>query len=97
MYTHKFERQEVLGLLKRNGSGDKDVLFTNKTALIKIAGMMKFGGTMLMVVGVLFTLTILGAVIGIPLFFFGRKVKRRSVENLDIIEVVYAEYVAGLQ
>ena len=97
LYTQQFDRQEILGMLKRDASLDKDVVHSNKMALAKVVESMRFGGTMMVLAGVLFSLTIVGAVIGIPLIWFGRKVKRRATANGEKIEVVYAEYLAGLK
>lgn len=42
------------------------------------------------------TLTILMAILGIPLIFFGWWVRKRGQENLATIESAYAEYVQSL-
>ncbi len=92
----KFDKQEVIGRLKATGSRDKDVLFTVKTDIIKISGMTKFKGTVAMVAGVMLTITILGAILGIPLLIVGWWLRKRGVSNIEVTEAAYKEYIAGL-
>ncbi len=88
----KIDRQGVLGHLKSAGTHDPDVLHASKAQLLQAVKFPRTVGTYLMLLGVLLTLTILGAVLGIPLLIAGWFVRRRGVNNVRTVETTYAEY-----
>jgi len=90
-YT-KFNKQEVIGLLKATGSKDKDVLYATKAGLLKVARQTRFNGTIFMVVGVGFAIVL----IGIPIFFGGWYWRRRGTSSIKAIEEAYREYAEVL-
>lgn len=92
----KIEKQEVIGQLKASGSRDKDALYLLKMALLKRAEFGKLQGTILMVGGGFFTITLIGIALGIPMLIFGWWLKRRAISNVDVVESAYAEHIAGL-
>jgi hypothetical protein len=53
-------------------------------------------GTILMVCGGVLTITIIGAILGIPLLILGWFMRSRGVSNIATVEAAYAEYIAGL-
>ena len=49
-----------------------------------------------MVCGGVLTITIIGAILGIPLLILGWFMRSRGVSNIATVEAAYAEYIAGL-
>jgi hypothetical protein len=91
-----FDKQEALGLLKSGASRDKDVLLAQKAQLLTAARMPKWIGTIFMVAGGVATVTVLLAVIGIPMLIFGWWIRRRGVNSIAAVESAYAELVATI-
>lgn len=87
----KLEKQEVIGLFKASGSSDKDVLQAQKIQLLTVAKLPKWVGTVFMVAGGLATVTIVMAVIGVPMLIFGWWIRRRGVSSIEAVESAYAE------
>ncbi|MFN8009571.1 MAG: DUF5362 family protein [Terriglobia bacterium] len=92
----KLDKQNIVGRLKASGAKDRDILHAEKDSLISLAKFPKLAGIYVMVLGVLLTLTILGAFLGIPLLIFGWWMMRRGKRNLVAVEEGYAEYAASL-
>jgi len=92
----KLEKQEVLGMLKASGSRDRDVLAAGKSQFLRVAKFQKMVGTIFMVLGILSSLTILLAIIGIPMAIAGWFIRSRGVKNLETVEAAFAECTAGL-
>jgi hypothetical protein len=91
----KLDTSQVIGYLKSAGSRDPDVLHTQKAHLVSLAKFPKFVGTYLMVVGGLCTALILLAFIGIPLLFFGWWMRKRGVNNVQVVETAWAEFMGS--
>lgn len=89
-------RERVLGMLKATGSTDPDVLLAAKEEFSYGYRILKFFGIWGLVTGVLATLLIVLAFIGIPLLIFGWWALRRSKRNVRLIESTFAEYVASV-
>jgi hypothetical protein len=88
----KLDRQSVIGYLKATQSKDPDVLHTQKAHLVSVAKFPKYVGVYLIVLGALMTVLIITAIIGIPLIGLGWWMRRRGVQNLEVVEAAYAEY-----
>jgi hypothetical protein len=86
-------KPQILGVLKATGSTDRDVLFAAKEELLGQVRPLKIFGIWAYVTGGLCCLLILLAIIGVPLLFFGWWVRRRAKQNIELIEVTFAEYV----
>ncbi len=95
MPVAKIEIQQVLGALKATGSSDPDVLFARKEELLAESRKMKLLGVFPIVVGVAMSLTVIGAVVGIPAIFFGLFVRKRIRTNVQNAESAYTEYLAS--
>jgi len=91
----KLDKSQVIGYFKSAGSRDPDVLHTQKAHLVSLAKFPKFVGTYLMVVGGLCTALILLAIIGIPLLFFGWWMRKRGVQNIQVVESGWAEFLGS--
>ena len=90
------DRQQVLGALKSTGSSDPDILYARKEELLAESRRMKMLGTLPIIIGVVCTLSIIGAVAGIPALIFGIVMRRRIKSNFKIADEVYSEYVGQL-
>jgi hypothetical protein len=91
----KLEKRTVTGILKATGSRDPDVLHAEKAKLLSLPKIHKFMGIGLIGVGALMTLTIIGAVVGVPSVLAGWWLRRLAVRNLATIEAGYADYTGS--
>jgi hypothetical protein len=90
-----YDKQTVIGELKSAGSKDPDILHARKKTLLSYGRVPKMVGTYLMFLGILLTITILGAILGIPALLFGWWLRKRGVRNLALVEETYAEFVSA--
>jgi hypothetical protein len=88
-------KQEVLGTLKAAGTSDPDVLFATKEGIAAASRPLKFMGIIPIVCGIGMTLTIIGAVIGIPMMILGFWMRHRGKSNVKTIEVTFSESLKG--
>ena len=93
MYS-KLQKQQVIGILKGTNSKDPDVLFAAKEQAVAIANMLP--GTSVMLFGAVLTITVIFAVLGIPLILIGWWAKKRRTENLATIESAYDDYLLSI-
>jgi hypothetical protein len=91
----KLDKQSALGFLKSIGTRDPDVLHTQRMKLVAAAKFPKLAGTYVMVLGSLCTVLILLAPIGVPALIFGWWMRRRGVQNLEVVEEAWAEYAGA--
>ncbi len=89
-------REQVMGALKSTGSKDPDVLLAAKEEFASNYRPIKWFGIWAMVCGVLMTMLIVMAPLGIPLFFLGIWWFRRAKKNSQLIEDTFAEYVGSV-
>lgn len=97
MAIAKLERQQVIGALKATGSSDPDVLYARKEELLAPSRSMKLLGIAPIIVGIAMSLTIIGAVVGIPAILFGFFIRKRIRTNIRTAESALSEYTAALQ
>jgi len=101
MYTGNpfalLDKQTVTGTLKATGSRDLDVLASARAKLEGVPKMHKLLGLALMIVGALMTLTIVGAVVGIPSALAGWWLRRRAVANLATIDAAFIAYTSPVR
>jgi len=96
MLIPKLDRQQVFGALKATGSSDPDVLYARKEEILSDTHKLKILGIWPLFLGIVMTLTIIGAVVGIPFIIFGWIMRKRVKNNLRVAESTYADYVAQL-
>jgi hypothetical protein len=89
------DRQSVIGTFKATGSRDADVLHSQKSELLAPAKQLKLLGVFCMVIGAIFTLTVILAIAGIPFMIFGWWCWRFGKQNIAAIDAGYAEYTAS--
>ena len=87
--------EEIRGALKATGSKDPDVLYAAKEQFASFHRPLKWFGIWGMVCGVLMTLMIILAPLGIPLFILGVFWFKRAKKNNEIIEAAYADYIGA--
>ena len=92
MAIAKLERQQVIGALKATGSSDPDVLYARKEELLAPSRSLKLLGIAPIIVGIAMSLTIIGAVVGIPAILFGLFIRKRIRANIGTAESAPSEY-----
>jgi len=89
-------RPQVIGALKAANSTDPDVLLHLKEDLLDQYRPLKIMSMVPIICGALISLTILGAIIGIPLIVLGVFLRRKCNRNMATVESAYDEYRATL-
>lgn len=88
---------QVIGVLKATGSSDPDVLFAAKEEYGSTFATQRFQGLGLLITGALSSLTIILAIIGVPVAIFGWWFWRKGQKNVAIVEAAYADYLTSLR
>lgn len=91
----KMDKQSVIGFLKKAGTRDPDVLSLHKQKLIAPNKNLKIAGFGLMGCGAILTITIILAIVGVPVVLIGVWMWRFSVKNIAVVEEAYGEYLAS--
>jgi hypothetical protein len=91
----KLEKQSVVGTLKACGSRDPDVLFAQKQRLIAPAKHLKLLGYMCLAGGAFFTVTVILAIVGIPLMIFGWWLQYFGKGNIRTVDAAYEEFLVS--
>lgn len=86
--------QDVTAKLKATGSTDPDVMFAAKTEYGRRFNFQKVTGLVAMVVGVCSCLSLVLAIVGIPVAAFGFWCWRKGVRNLVVLEATFSYYAA---
>ncbi|CAN5253233.1 hypothetical protein BH10PSE17_BH10PSE17_16840 [soil metagenome] len=86
------DKQQVIGHLKSTASNDGDILAARKGELVAEQKKYKMIGLVPIIAGTCMTLTIIGAIVGIPALILGFWVRSRGNKNIKLIEATYAEY-----
>jgi hypothetical protein len=87
--------QQVIGMLKMTGSTDADVLFAAKEEFGSTFATQRFQGLMLLIVGALSSITIILAIIGVPVAIFGWWMWRKGIRNVATVEAAYSSYLGA--
>ena len=86
----------VTGYMKLAGNNDPDVLASRRSELIRQQGPMKYFAIALIVLGSIMTLTIIGAIGGIPVLCVGGWLLSRVKSNVRLIEEASQDYINRL-
>jgi hypothetical protein len=89
-------KPQVTGALKATHSTDPDILLAAKEDLLDQYRPLKMMSLVPILCGGLISLTIVGAVIGIPLIVLGFFLRRKCKRNMGTVEGAYDEYLATL-
>ena len=92
----KIDKQSVIGALKATGSRDQDVLHTQVNELLHGPKQLKTVGIICMAGGILFTVTVVLALFGIPIAIFGWWLWSFNKKKIATIEAGYAEYLSSV-
>lgn len=96
MPVAKLHESQVLGALKATRSNDRDVLFACKEELLQDTNRMRPLGIVPIFVGILMTLTIVGAIVGLPMLAFGIWVQLRIGHNRRTAETALRQHLQSL-
>lgn len=97
MVVPKLDRQHVLGALRATGSSDPAILYAKKEELLSESRRMKLLGIVPYFVGGAMCLTLVGAIVGIPIIWFGYAVGKTIRANVAVADETLAEYQRSLQ
>jgi len=97
MVIPKLSHQQVIGALRSTGSTDPDVLFAKKEELLSETKRLKLLGIVPIVIGAVMTVSILGAIVGIPMIIFGILVRKTISHNNSVAEAALAEYFKSVR
>ncbi len=89
------DKEEALGMLKL-AEGDRNRAEAAKRQLLFVSQVPKWLGTLFMITGGIATITIIMAIFGIPMFFFGWWIRRRGVRSIAAVEAAYAELATSV-
>lgn len=96
MIITKLDKQQVIGNLRATGSTDRDVLYAKKEEILAETRRLKLLGIVPIVVGILMTVTVIGAIVGIPMIVVGVLVRKSYNHNLAITDEALSEYLQKL-
>ena len=94
--TIPFGSQQVTAAFEATGSSDPDVLFGRKEELLDGARSMSRAATAQIIGGLALSLTIVGAVVGVPTIRRGLAARKNIAESKHVVECAYREYLAKI-
>jgi hypothetical protein len=93
MILTKLSQQQVIGTLRSTGSTDPDVLFAKKEELLSETKRLKMLGVVPLIVGTILTISLIGAIVGIPMLIVGFSVRKAYKHNIAVTDAALAEYL----
>jgi hypothetical protein len=96
MVFAKLSHQQVIGSLRATGSTDPAVLFARKEELLSETKRFKLLGIVPIVIGAILTVTIIGAIVGVPMIVFGILVRKSYANNLKVADEALAQHLHSL-
>ena len=97
MILAKLDKQQVIGTLRATGSTDPDVLYAAKEQLLSETKRLKLLGVAPLIIGGILCVTIVGAIVGIPMLIVGFSVRGAYKHNIAVSEAGLAEYLQSLK
>ena len=97
MILAKLSHQQVIGALRSTGSTDPDVLFAKKEELLSETKRLKLLGVAPLIAGTILTVSIIGAIVGIPMLIVGFSVRKAYKHNIAVTDAALAEYLKSLK
>ncbi len=85
--------REVTTRLKAIGSTDPDILYAAKTELDRVFVHQKVAGIVVAIGGMLMSLTMFLAPVGIPVIAAGVWCWRRGVQNLEVVKAAHQAFI----
>ena len=96
MVITKLNKQQIIGNLRATGSTDRDVLYAKKEELLVETRRLKLLGVVPIILGAILSITLVGAIVGIPMIVFGVMVRRAYNHNLATSDEALSEYLQRL-
>ncbi len=97
MILAKLTQQQVIGTLRSTGSTDPDVLFAKKEELLSETKRLKLLGIAPLIAGTILTISIIGAIVGIPMLIVGFSVRSAYKHNIAVTDAALAEYIQSIR
>jgi len=91
------DQQTIFGMFKSSASRDPDVLYAQKETMLAPYKNLKRLAIFSAVVGALFTVTVVVAILGIPLMIGSWWLWRFQAKNSLAVEAGYAQYLASVR
>lgn len=85
----------VTGYLKQANSPDPDILESRRQELVQKQQPMKLGSLVFIVLGAILTISLIGAIVGLPMLIAAGWVQWKVRNNLKTIDSVCQALVAG--
>jgi hypothetical protein len=92
----QLDGQRLLGGLKATGSSDPDILYARKEELLQDTRSRRMYATPAIILGLLMSLTVILAPLGIPLALLGWWNRTKSKRNIETAEAVFTDYVTSV-
>lgn len=89
-------KQQILGALKATGSKDPDVLFAAKEGAVAQIKPLRTMSLIPIICGVLLSLTLIGAFVGIPFALFGAWLRWKVGKSLKLADETYREHLTAI-
>jgi len=93
MILTKLSQQQVIGTLRSTGSTDPDVLFAKKEELLSETKRLKMLGVVPLIVGTILSISLIGAIVGIPMLIVGFSVRKAYKHNIAVTDAALADYL----
>jgi len=93
MILAKLSHQQVIGTLRSTSSTDPDVLFAKKEELLVETKRLKMLGVIPLIAGTILTISLIGAIVGIPMLIVGFSVRKAYKHNIEVTDAALAEYL----
>jgi hypothetical protein len=87
------DKQQMIGTLRAAGTKDRDVLYARKQEMLTMSKGMRIMGFIWMACGLLVSLTIILAIMGLPMAGLGFLMWWRGSKNIKIAEATFKEYL----
>jgi hypothetical protein len=97
MVVPKLDKQQVIGALKSTGSVDPDVLYAKKEDLLAESRKVTILPRFAYIVGTAMSLTVVGAVVGVPIILFGRAVSKTIKYNTATADSALSDHLIALR
>ena len=85
----------VTGYLKQAHSSDPDIMASRKQELVQKQQPMKLGSLVFIVIGAILTISLIGAIAGLPMLIAASWVQWKARNNLKTIEAAYQAMTTG--
>lgn len=96
MVISKLSHQQVIGSLRSTSSNNPDVLFAKKEELLQDTKRFKMLGIVPIGLGVILSITLIGAIVGIPMIIFGILVRKSYQHNIRVTDAAFQEYLQSV-